>query len=158
MDRSEARADTSARPALAPLNRKYLRAVHDFEQPADSGDDAANSSTKSNLTAGDIVMVHLTNSQGWADGTILNTGRRGWLPASYCRPYDHENVRSFFHGLTRLWVFCNQDTVPFTQRARIKDDVKPLVQGVRQTLVRPPSYSVNCICLSLTAPRIRSIA
>lgn len=157
VDRKEQRGEAGARPPLASLNRKYLRAVHDFEQPADTANnDPEGSSAKSNLTAGDIVMVHLTNSQGWADGTILNTGRRGWLPASYCQPYDHENVRAFFHGLTKLWVVCNQDNVAASQRGRISSDIKPLVQGVRQSLV-----SAGPFCPSeaaLTKCRIPSTA
>lgn len=87
------------------------------------------------LNAGDLVLVHSIHDNGWADGTLLSSGIRGWFPTNYCEPYDHESIRNLLRALTNFFdivragadgnvsVFCNQDYM------------RGLVAGVRFLLV-----------------------
>lgn len=88
------------------------------------------------LNRGDIILIHSVHSNGWADGTLLVSGARGWLPTNYCEGYDSEPIRNLMKALTvfldliegssvgGLVVFCNSDYV------------RGLVAGVRCLLVR----------------------
>ncbi|KAK8215200.1 Ras guanine nucleotide exchange factor bud5 [Zalaria obscura] len=60
-----------------PLYRKYLRASHDYvpDQTPSFGISGGSSVTVE-LKKGDIILVHLTHANGWADGTVLTTGAR----------------------------------------------------------------------------------
>ncbi|KAF4551825.1 RasGEF domain-containing protein 4 [Elsinoe fawcettii] len=129
MDRSTKRS----RPP-PPLNRKYIRALHDHEPSQPSSECRRPASKTVTLRQGDVVLVHLTNSNGWADGTVLNSGDRGWIPANYCEPYDHEFVRIFFHGLTELWTAGARDNQTAAWRSTRREEVQVLVTGVRHVL------------------------
>lgn len=107
-----------------PLHRKYVRAVYEYH-PAKYQEAKTVA-----LRAGDVVLVHLTHSNGWVDGTVLGSGTRGWLPANYCQPYDHEYIRNLFHALTRLWTRCASNEPTLSQ------DQRGLVAGVRYLLQR----------------------
>src|SRR3954451_22444822 len=71
-------------PPCSPRLRfqNFLRASYPF-QPQDQ---FSSSSVTIPLSAGDIVLVHSIHTNGWADGTKLETGDRGWLPTNYCEP------------------------------------------------------------------------
>lgn len=97
------------------------------------------------LNAGDIVLVHSIHDNGWADGTLLSSGIRGWFPTNYCEPYDHESIRNLLRALTNFFdivragadgnvsVFCNQDYM------------RGLVAGVRFLLVSHIRFTVRCV-------------
>ncbi|KAF7595460.1 hypothetical protein BBP40_006082 [Aspergillus hancockii] len=105
----------------------YLRAFYPFHP---SGDVSPSTITLP-LDQGDIILVHSVHTNGWADGTLLDTGARGWLPTNYCEAYDQLPMRPLLKALTDFWdiiqggcgfplrEFCNQDTV------------KGLIAGVR---------------------------
>ncbi|KAE8358583.1 ras guanine nucleotide exchange factor domain-containing protein [Aspergillus caelatus] len=105
----------------------YLRAFYPFHP---SGDVSPATVTLP-LDQGDIILVHSVHTNGWADGTLLDTGARGWLPTNYCEAYDQLPMRPLLKALTDFWdiiqggcgfplrEFCNQDTV------------KGLIAGVR---------------------------
>lgn len=121
--------------SASPLNRRYLRASHDYqpEQTTISGSSGGISITAP-LREGDVILVHLTHPNGWADGTILSTGTRGWIPTNYCQSYDPRPIRSLLHALTRLWDFLSlgaTDDAVFEDR---QDYVQGLVAGVRRLL------------------------
>lgn len=126
-----------------PLNRKYLRAIHDYAPPPPStpgASDSASTSATIPLRVGDIVLVHLTHVNGWADGTVLNSGVRGWLPTNYCDNFDPELVRHVFHALTTLWKTCvgSEDEAPGQNAPG--DQLQGFVYGVRYLLER-----TNCL-------------
>ncbi|KAG8622829.1 hypothetical protein KVT40_009340 [Elsinoe batatas] len=127
------RAQKRNRPP-PPLNRKYIRALHDHEPTQSTTDPRKPTSKTVTLRTGDVVLVHLTNSNGWADGTVLNSGDRGWIPANYCEPYDHEFVRTFFHGLTEIWTAGARDNHATAWRDSRGEEVQILVTGVRHVL------------------------
>ncbi|KAE8371554.1 ras guanine nucleotide exchange factor domain-containing protein [Aspergillus bertholletiae] len=105
----------------------YLRAFYPFHPPGD----VSPATITLPLDQGDIILVHSVHTNGWADGTLLDTGARGWLPTNYCEAYDQIQMRPLLKALTDFWdiiqggcgfplrEFCNQDTV------------KGLIAGVR---------------------------
>ncbi|KEQ91022.1 hypothetical protein AUEXF2481DRAFT_44584, partial [Aureobasidium subglaciale EXF-2481] len=124
-----------------PLDRKYLRASHDYqpERTTISGSSGGISITAP-LREGDIVLIHLTHPNGWADGTILSTGVRGWIPTNYCHIFDPLPMRSLLHALTRMWDYMSlgaNDEALFEDR---QDCVQGLIAGVRRLLE-------HCDCL-----------
>ncbi|KAE8350120.1 ras guanine nucleotide exchange factor domain-containing protein [Aspergillus coremiiformis] len=105
----------------------YLRAFYPFHPPGD----VSPATITLPLDQGDIILVHSVHTNGWADGTLLDNGSRGWLPTNYCEAYDQLPMRPLLKALTDFWdiiqggcncplrEFCNQDTV------------KGLIAGVR---------------------------
>ncbi|KAH0255754.1 ras GEF, partial [Aureobasidium melanogenum] len=118
-----------------PFDRKYLRASHDYqpEQTAISGSSGGISITAP-LREGDIVLIHLLHPNGWADGTILSTGTRGWIPTNYCQIYDPQPMRSLLHALTRIWDYLSLGANDETLSEDRQDYVQGLVAGVRRLL------------------------
>ncbi|CAD0106936.1 unnamed protein product [Aureobasidium uvarum] len=132
-----------------PLDRKYIRASHDYqpEHTTISGSSGGISITAP-LREGDIVLIHLTHPNGWADGTILSTGTRGWIPTNYCQVYDPRPMRALLHALTRMWDYLSlgaNDETLFEDR---QDYVQGLVAGVRRLLE-------HCDCLHRDDAMIR---
>ncbi|KAH0368412.1 ras GEF, partial [Aureobasidium melanogenum] len=132
-----------------PLDRIYLRASHDYqpEQTTISGSSGGISITAP-LREGDIVLIHLLHPNGWADGTILSTGTRGWIPNNYCQIYDPQPMRSLLHALTRIWDYLSLGTNDEALSEDRQDYVQGLVAGVRRLL----EY---CDCLHRDDPMIK---
>lgn len=109
----------------------YLRAFYPY-QP--SGDD--NSSTVTlPLNSGDIILVHSVHTNGWADGTLLVSGARGWLPTNYCEPYDGEPICILLKALTSFWDLVRGSANGHLEVFGRQDYVRGLVAGVRYLLV-----------------------
>lgn len=140
----------STRPSTPSLNRKYLRACHDY-QPAHStlSSTTGGVSVTVPLTEGDIILVHLTHANGWADGTVLQTGARGWIPTNFCEVYDHPFIRSLMHGLTQLWDYLSSGGVGKVMLDERQDYVQGLIAGVRRLLVRLGSVSSHLLRLTM---------
>jgi hypothetical protein len=87
------------------------------------------------INQGDVILVHSVHPNGWADGTLLASGARGWLPTNYCEPYDHPTIRTLLKALTNLWDLVrdgeNGDLMVFMRQ----DYVRTLIAGVRFFLV-----------------------
>ncbi|MCJ1389397.1 hypothetical protein MMC18_002254 [Xylographa bjoerkii] len=77
----------------------YLRAFYPFHPDLDD----ESSTVTLPLNEGDLVLVHSVQPNGWADGTLLMSGARGWLPTNYCVAYDHEPMCHLMKALTALW-------------------------------------------------------
>ncbi|KIV95092.1 hypothetical protein PV10_02784 [Exophiala mesophila] len=108
----------------------YLRALYPF-QPS-----SPHSSTTVTLplNSGDIILIHSIHVNGWADGTLLDTGARGWLPTNYCDAYDYPAMRPLLRALTEFWdiVRCSSDCN--WNIFRNQDYMRGLVAGVRALL------------------------
>lgn len=113
----------------------YLRAFYPFHP---SGDLSPSTVTLP-LDQGDIILVHSVHTNGWADGTLLDTGARGWLPTNYCEAYDQLPMRPLLKALTDFWDIirggCGSPLTDF----RNQDLVRGLIAGVRFLLVSPPN-------------------
>ena len=114
-----------------------MRAFHDY-QPAQStlSGSTGGVSVTTPLKDGDIILVHLTHANGWADGTVLQSGARGWIPTNFCQPYDHHFIRTLMHGLTQLWDYLSSQGGGKAMVEERPDYVQGLVAGVRHLLVR----------------------
>ncbi|KAJ5095270.1 Guanine-nucleotide dissociation stimulator CDC25 [Penicillium argentinense] len=77
----------------------YLRAFYPFH-PAGN---VSPSTVTLPLDQGDIILVHSVHTNGWADGTLLDSGNRGWLPTNYCEAYDQLPMRPLLKALTDFW-------------------------------------------------------
>ncbi|KAL2421274.1 Cell division control protein 25 [Exophiala dermatitidis] len=122
----------------------YLRALYPF-QPAAS---QVSTTVTLPLNAGDLILVHSVHVNGWADGTLLDTGARGWLPTNYCEAYDHAAMRPLLKALTDFWdlVRCGGDSN--LNVFRNQDYMRGLVAGVRALLER-------CQCLTRNAALVK---
>lgn len=107
----------------------FLRTVYPFHEVA------SDSSVTLNLNHGDIVMVHSIHTNGWADGTLLNTGERGWIPTNYCENYEEELIKCLLQALLRFVALLQSG---LTTDDTVFDDpgfMQGIVSGVRHLLV-----------------------
>lgn len=81
----------------------FLRAFFPFQANLNN----SNSNTVTlPLNEGDIILVHSVHTNGWADGTMLSSGSRGWLPTNYCEGYDLDQIRPLLRACLNLFNQC----------------------------------------------------
>lgn len=121
----------SAEPESFP---NYLRAFYHFHPSTTINSVGDESSVTVSINQGDVILVHSIHPNGWADGTLLGSGSRGWLPTNYCEPYDHPSVSSLLSALTHLWDLVrsgeNGNPMVFAKQ----DYVRSMIAGVRVLL------------------------
>lgn len=114
----------------------YLRAFYPYHPTCDD----SSSTVTLPLNSGDVIFVHSVHTNGWADGTLLTSGARGWLPTNYCEPYDSEQknepIRSLLRALTVIWDLVKGSSIGGLRVFHNSDYVRGLVAGVRCLLVR----------------------
>jgi hypothetical protein len=114
-----------------PVFHNFLRAFYPFH-PAP---DVADSTVTLPLNEGDVVLVHSIHTNGWADGTLLLSGARGWLPTNYCEGYEPEAMQMLLKALLNFWDLLrsglNMDNAVFGNQ----DFMKGIIAGVRFLLV-----------------------
>lgn len=137
----------SEEPLYSPRPRfqNFLRASYPF-QPQDH---FSSTSITLPLASGDIVLVHSIHTNGWADGTLLETGARGWLPTNYCEPYDYATMRPLLKALTEFWDIIRSDGETATELYRNHDYMRGMVAGVRFLLEKSD-------CLTRDAPMVKT--
>ncbi|KAK4678815.1 Ras guanine nucleotide exchange factor bud5 [Podospora pseudoanserina] len=115
-----------------PVFHNFLRAFYPF-QPENIVND---STVTLPLNEGDVVLVHSIHTNGWADGTLLVNGARGWLPTNYCEAYDPDEMRSLLKALLNFWdmmrATCGNDSEMFGNQ----EFMKGIIAGVRYLLER----------------------
>ena len=118
-----------------PVFHNYLRAFYHYIPSTTVSSSTDESSITVAIKQGDVILVHSVHPNGWADGTLLASGNRGWLPTNYCEPYDHPAVRNLLNALTHLWDLVrdgeNGDLLAFMKQ----DYVRGMIAGVRFFLV-----------------------
>lgn len=136
-------------PPPQSLFHNYLRAMHAFDPSADSmpGDDASQSAVA--IRPGDLILVHCIHANGWADGTVLNTGNRGWLPTNYCEAYDHPYLRNLLNAMTQFWDLLGANEDANLSTFVRQDYIRGLIAGVRYLLERAD-------CLHRDAPSVKN--
>ncbi|KAL8670158.1 MAG: hypothetical protein Q9168_005291 [Polycauliona sp. 1 TL-2023] len=110
----------------------YLRAFYSFHPTCDD----KSSTITLPLNYGDIILIHSVHTNGWADGTLLSSGARGWLPTNYCEPYNSEPARVLLKALTKLWDLAKGSSLHGLEALANQDYVRGLVAGVRCLLER----------------------
>lgn len=112
----------------------YLRAFYAFHPTCDD----TSSTITLPLNYGDIILVHSVHTSGWADGTLLSSGARGWLPTNYCEAYNNEPARVLLKALTKFWDLAKGSSIRGLEALANQDYVRGLVAGVRCLLVSLP--------------------
>ncbi|KAK4102466.1 ras GEF [Parathielavia hyrcaniae] len=128
-------------PVSGPVFHSFLRAFYPF-QP----DYVTNDSTVTlPLDEGDVVLVHSIHTNGWADGTLLADGARGWLPTNYCEPYAPEEMTHLLRALLNFWDLMRSTSVSNSEIFGNQEFTKGIIAGARYLLEQTQ-------CLSREAP------
>lgn len=109
----------------------YLRAFYPF-QPTGN---VSPSTITLPLQQGDVILVHSVHTNGWADGTLLENGSRGWLPTNYCEAYEQLPMRHLLKALTEFWDIIRCCNTTSLSLFRNQDYIRGLIAGVRYLLV-----------------------
>jgi len=115
----------------APVFHNFLRAFYPF-QPSYVMTD---STVTLPLNEGDVILVHSIHTNGWADGTQLTTGARGWLPTNYCESYDPEEMRNLLKALLNFWDLMRSTSLNDNEMFGNQEFMKGIIVGVRYLLV-----------------------
>lgn len=143
--------DLSPEPTGAPIFHNFLRAFYPFHPSYAVSD----SSVTLPLDEGDVVLVHSVHTNGWADGTLLASGARGWLPTNYCEAYEPEDMRNLLKALLNFWDLLRSTSINDSEMFRNQEFMKGIIAGVRFLLVRVCIYgrfSVTLDCSLRGAP------
>lgn len=131
----------------------YLRAFHHYHPAStiSSGDEGESSVTVP-INQGDVILVHSVQPNGWADGTLLVSGARGWLPTNYCEAYDHPAIHDLMESLTHVWEFIrgHEDDAPSVFMGQ--DYVRGMIAGVRVLLERTDCLNRDDPMLQASVP------
>lgn len=128
-------------PPPRPVFYNFLRAFYPF-QPACTVSD---STVTLPLDEGDVVLVHSIHTNGWADGTLLATGARGWLPTNYCEAYDPEEMTSLLQALLNFWDLLRSTVTDEQDIFGNQEFMKGIIAGVRYLL-----ESTHCLTRETT--------
>ncbi|KAI1970276.1 Ras guanine nucleotide exchange factor bud5 [Ophidiomyces ophidiicola] len=105
----------------------YLRAFYPFRP----GAPLSSATVTLPLDQGDLVLVHSVHTNGWADGTLLDTGSRGWLPTNYCEAYDQQLMRPLLKALMDFWDVIRAGSCATLHRFGNQDYMRGIIAGVR---------------------------
>ena len=114
-----------------PAFHNFLRAFYPFH-PSYSMTD---SSVTLPLDEGDVVLIHSIHTNGWADGTLLVSGARGWLPTNYCEAYEPDDMRNLLKALLNFWDLLRSTSVKDSEIFGNQEFMKGVIAGVRSLLV-----------------------
>ncbi|KAK4464683.1 ras guanine nucleotide exchange factor domain-containing protein [Cladorrhinum samala] len=113
-----------------PAFHNFLRAFYPF-QPEYIVQD---STVTLPLIEGDVVLVHSIHTNGWADGTLLVDGTRGWLPTNYCEAYDPIEMKSLLKALLNFWDLMRTTSGNDSEIFGNQEFMKGIIAGVRYLL------------------------
>ncbi|KAI1855219.1 hypothetical protein JX266_000084 [Neoarthrinium moseri] len=123
--------DVAQQCAPHPVFHNFLRAFYPFHPSYIATD----STVTLPLNEGDVVLVHSIHTNGWADGTLLISGARGWLPTNYCEAYDPEEMRNLLSALLNFWDLLRSTTTNERDIFGNQEFMKGIIAGVRYLLV-----------------------
>jgi hypothetical protein len=125
------REDMIDRSERGSVFHNYLRAFYPFHP-----DSPVSASTVTlPLDQGDLILVHSVHTNGWADGTLLDTGARGWLPTNYCEAYDQVSMRPLLKALMDFWDIIRGGSLSTLHQFTNQDYMRGMTAGVRFLLV-----------------------
>ncbi|KHN99241.1 Ras guanine nucleotide exchange factor [Metarhizium album ARSEF 1941] len=124
--------DLFPEPTGAPVFHNFLRTFYPFHPSYTVSD----SSVTLPLEEGDVILVHSVHTNGWADGTLLASGARGWLPTNYCEAYEPEDMRNLLKALLNFWDLLRSTSVNDSEMFRNQEFMKGIIAGVRFLLER----------------------
>lgn len=128
----EAYENLAVEPTAKPTHfHHYLRGLHAFVP------DGAQNSLSVNLPfdENDIMLIHSVLANGWADGTLLTNGQRGWVPTNFCTPYEREEIKKLMTALTDLWDLVHAPKFDHSKPFNTQDVMQSFIAAVRYLLV-----------------------
>ncbi|KAH7134781.1 ras guanine nucleotide exchange factor domain-containing protein [Dactylonectria estremocensis] len=128
--------DLSPQYLAPPAFHNFLRAFYPFNPSYAMSD----TSVTLPLNEGDVILVHSIHTNGWADGTLLISGARGWLPTNYCESYEPDDMCSLLKALLNFWDLLRSTTVNDREIFGNQEFMKGIIAGVRFLLER-----TNCL-------------
>ncbi|KAH7237625.1 ras guanine nucleotide exchange factor domain-containing protein [Fusarium redolens] len=130
--------DLSPSPQYIPpqVFHNFLRAFYPFNPSYVMSD----SSVTLPLNEGDVILVHSIHTNGWADGTLLISGARGWLPTNYCEAYEPDDMCNLLKALLNFWDLLRSTSVNDKEIFGNQEFMKGIIAGVRFLLER-----TNCL-------------
>ncbi|CAM1509294.1 Fc.00g030330.m01.CDS01 [Cosmosporella sp. VM-42] len=128
--------DLSPQYIPPPVFHNFLRAFYPFHPSYAMSD----SSVTLPLSEGDVILVHSIHTNGWADGTLLASGARGWLPTNYCEAYEPEDMCNLLKALLNFWDLLRSTSVNDKEIFGNQEFMKGIIAGVRFLLER-----TNCL-------------
>lgn len=109
----------------------YHRAFHSFHPTYSLSD----TTVTLPLNRGDMILVHSIHTNGWADGTLLISGARGWLPTNYCQAYGPEPMQHLLKALLNfLDLLCSRNASDNEEGGN--ELMGGIIAGIRYLLVR----------------------
>ena len=87
------------------------------------------------LNEGDVILVHSIHTNGWADGTLLVSGARGWLPTNYCEAYEPEPMKNLLKALLNFWDLLRSGMTTDNEIFGNQEFMRGIIAGVRYLLV-----------------------
>ena len=82
-----------------PQLPKFLRVLQAFHPTCDSD----GSSDMLPLNPRNLILIHSIGVEGWAEGTLLDSYKRGWFPTACCESYNPEPLQSLLQTLVNFW-------------------------------------------------------
>lgn len=128
--------DFHAQSSAPTVFHNFLRAFYPFHPSYAMTD----STVTLPLNEGDVILVHSIHTNGWADGTLLVSGARGWLPTNYCEAYDPEEMGNLLKALLNFWDLLRSTAVNDSEIFGNQEFMKGIIAGVRYLLER-----TNCL-------------
>ncbi|KAK3386627.1 ras guanine nucleotide exchange factor domain-containing protein [Podospora didyma] len=120
----------------SPVFHNFLRAFYPFHPSYALSD----STVTLPLNEGDVILVHSIHTNGWADGTLLVSGARGWLPTNYCEAYGPDEMSNLLKALLNFWDLMRSTSVNDSEMFGNQEFMKGIIAGVRYLLER-----TNCL-------------
>lgn len=138
------------RPSLDEqgLFHNYLRAFCAFDPPARDEDSEDALLLTASIRPGDLILVHSVHANGWADGTVLTSGDRGWIPTNYCEAFEHPFMKNLLNAMTQFWDLLGANEDSNLSTFVRQDYIRGLIAGVRSLLEQAD-------CLHRDGPRVQ---
>lgn len=119
--------DLAPEPLQLPTFHNFLRAHFSFNPSYAMSDSAVTLP----LDEGDVILIHSIHTNGWADGTLLTSGARGWLPTNYCEVYEPEDMHDLLKALLNFWDLLRSPCVNDREIFGNQEFMKGLRDGIR---------------------------
>ncbi|CAG8976402.1 hypothetical protein HYALB_00008526 [Hymenoscyphus albidus] len=113
-----------------PVFHNFLRAFYPFHPTYTISD----STVTLPLNEGDVILVHSIHTNGWADGTLLASGARGWLPTNYCEAYEPDSMRNLLKALLHFWDLMRSGLTCDSEVFGNQEFLRGIIAGVRYLL------------------------
>ena len=117
--------------APQPVFHNFLRAFYPFHPTYAISD----TTVTLPLNEGDVILVHSIHTNGWADGTLLVSGARGWLPTNYCEAYEPDTMRNLLKALLNFWDLLRSGMTSDSEIFGNQEFMRGIIAGVRYLLV-----------------------